>query len=80
MSRFVLNRKGVRELLVSPEMADVIGEFTDKALARAGGASAGYAANVMTHHRAVGRVYAYNSKGMRDNNESNTLLKALGND
>ena len=75
--RFVLDRKGVRELLTSPEMAEVIGEFTQDVLSRAGGGSAGYSANVMTQNRAVGRVYAYNDKGSKDNNENNTLLKAL---
>lgn len=76
--RFVLDRKGVRELLTSPEMASVIEEYTQEVLNRAGGGSAGYSANVMTQNRAVGRVYAYNSQGSKDNNENNTLLKALG--
>lgn len=74
---FKLNRKGVAELLKSPEMAEVIRDASDGVLQRAGGSSAGYSMNVQIHNRAVGRVYPYNATGQRDNNENNTLLKAL---
>lgn len=75
--KFVLNRKGVAELLKSEEMATVIREASDKVLGNAGGAAAGYSSNVQIHHRAVGRVYVLNEQGQKDNNENNTLLKAL---
>lgn len=78
-AKFVLNPKGVRELLTSPEMAKVINEHISRALTRLGG-SADYAGDVQIHNRVVGRVYTANSAGDRENNESNTLLKALGND
>ena len=74
-SRFVLNKKGVRELLTSPEMAAVIGEYTK---AVEGTAGDGYGSNVQTGHRAVGRVYPASPKASKDNSDNNTLLKAIG--
>ena len=76
-SGFKLDRKGVRELLTSAEMANVIREYSDHVLSNAGGASAGYGMNVQTGHRAVGRVYCRDEAGYADNSENNTLLKAL---
>lgn len=74
-ARFELNKSGVRELLKSSEMAEVIGEYTERVANNAG---AGYSHNVRTANRAVGRVFAETSAAKRDNNENNTLLKALG--
>lgn len=74
---FELNSAGVRELLQSSEMAEVVREFSGQVLANAGGSSAGYGMNVQTGNRAVGRVFCNDSKGLRDNSENNTLLKAL---
>lgn len=74
-SGFVLDRKGVRELLKSAEMQTVIGEYT-KAVENSAGD--GYASNVQTANRAVGRVYVASSKAAKDNSDNNTLLKALG--
>lgn len=74
---FVLDKKGVRELLTSPEMATVIGEYCDTVLQNAGGQSKGYTSNVQTSKRAVGRVYAFSGSAIKDNSENNTLLKAL---
>lgn len=76
--KFKLNSKGVRELLQSAEMQNVIRGYVNTVESNAGGGSAGYSGNVQVgKKRAVGRVYAYNSKGIADNNENNTLLKAL---
>lgn len=74
-SGFVLDRKGVRELLTSPEMAKVIGEYTQAVENAAGD---GYGSNVQTANRAVGRVYAASAKAAKDNNDNNTLVKAIG--
>jgi len=74
-SGFVLDRKGVRELLTSPEMAKVISEYT-KAVENTAGD--GYGSNVQIANRAVGRVYAASAKAAKDNSKNNTLLKALG--
>jgi hypothetical protein len=72
--KFELNRKGVRELLTSPEMAEVIREASQQVANNAGD---GYESNVQTANRAVGRVFAATDKAYKDNNENNTLLKAL---
>lgn len=72
--KFKLNTKGVRELLTSAEMASTIGEYTRIVANNAGD---GYESNVQTAHRAVGRVFASTKEAIRENSESNTLLKAL---
>lgn len=77
MSKFVLNRKGVRELFLSDEMKAVISEYSSSVCDNAGGGSKGYTFNVQAKNRAVGRVYAFNETGSKDNNENNTLLKSL---
>lgn len=74
---FELDRKGVRELLKSADMAKVIDEYTQRVCNNAGGPSSGYTSNVQTANRAVGRVFAFNSAALKDNSENNTLLKAL---
>jgi hypothetical protein len=71
---FELDRKGVRELLTSPEMAEVIREACQTV---AGNAGNGYSFNVQTANRAVGRVIADTAEARKENNENNTLLKAL---
>lgn len=73
--RFELNGAGVRELLQSPEMAELIGEQTAQVAGRAG---AGYAHDVQTHNRVVGRVYPDSKDAVKDNYKNNTLLNALG--
>ena len=72
--KFKLNRKGVRELLTSPEMAEVIRDASQRVANNAGD---GYESNVQTANRAVGRVVATTAEAYKDNNENNTLLKAL---
>ena len=71
---FVLDKKGVRELLQSAEMQTVIEEYTERVQSNAG---QGYSHNVKTVNRVVGRVIAESADARRDNNEHNTLLKAL---
>lgn len=74
MNKFELNKSGVRELLKSAEMAEVIDEYTSRVADNAGN---GYGHNVQTANRAVGRVFAESAEAERDNSENNTLLKAL---
>ena len=74
LKKFVLNRKGVRELLKSPEMATAVREAGERVEKNAG---SGYSLNVQTKNRAVCRVYAYTKDAVRDNYKNNTLLKAL---
>lgn len=72
--KFKLNGKGVRELFTSPEMAKVIGDASQRVANNAGD---GYESNVQTANRAVGRVVAVTAEAYKDNNENNTLIKAL---
>ena len=72
--KFELNGSGVRELLISAEMKQIITEATNIVQKNAGG---GYEGNVQVGNRAVGRVYAADYLARLDNYKNNTLLKAL---
>ena len=71
---FELNSAGVRAILQSEEMSTIIQEAASKVANTAG---IGYEANVQTHNRVVGRVEAVTKAARRENQKSNTLLKAL---
>lgn len=72
--KFELNGAGVRQLLVSAEMKQIITEKTNIVQGNAGG---GYEGNVVVANRAVGRVFATDYLARLDNYKNNTLLKAL---
>lgn len=76
VKKFKLNRQGVRELLQSPEMAQICQEEAEKVAARAG---EGYEVDT---HVGLNRVNASVSAATRaayyDNLKNNTLLMALG--
>ena len=72
--KFKLNGRGVRELFTSPEMAEVIRDASQRVANNAGD---GYESNVQIANRAVGRVVAATAEAHKDNNENNTLVKAL---
>lgn len=75
---FELNTAGVREMLQSEGMQVVIQNYTDRVLENCGGASAGYSADVRVgKNRAVGRVSADSASALRQNEDSNSLLKGL---
>lgn len=74
--RFVLNKEGVRELLQSPEMTNIISGYTDQITATAG---EGYEGDVKVgKNRIVGMIKAVSEEAKKDNEEHNTLLQALG--
>jgi len=76
--RFELNRAGVRELLQSDGMREVVQSYTDTVLANCGGTSAGYKADVIIgRNRATGRVSADGARAIRENENQNSLLKGL---
>ena len=70
-----LNSTGIREMLQSPEMQDILAEQAAEIASRCG---AGYASDkYMTPGRAVSSVYTETPEAIRDNLEHNTLLKGL---
>ena len=74
--RFELNEAGVRELLQSAEMNEIITAYTDQINAEAG---EGYEGDVQTgKNRIVGMVKAVSKEAIEDNEENNTLLRAIG--
>lgn len=74
-SKFKLNKKGVRELLQSKEMANVLDERATAIQQRCG---AGYEKSAYTGKTRVNvSVYAATAKAKRDNKKNNTLLKAV---
>lgn len=72
--RFELDSAGVRELLQSSEMVDVISSITATV---AGNAGDGYEYDTQVHNRVVGRVWAESKEAKRDNEDNNTLLRSL---
>lgn len=73
--KFKLNGAGVRELLKSGEMEQVVAQHAARV---AGTAGAGYdSTTFMTGTRVVGKAYADTWAAKRDNAKHNTLLKAL---
>ena len=71
--KFVLNRDGVRELMQSPEMQDVLVDFAGQVAERAGD---GYSVYVGTT-RANVSVRTETEEAMADNLDHNTLEKAI---
>lgn len=74
--KFKLNYKGVRELLLSPEMLNVVKKHADGIQQRAGD---GYevSAYASGKTRVNASVRAITDKAIKDNLENNTLLKAM---
>lgn len=74
--RFELDREGVRELLLSDEMAEVCESHAREIQQRAGD---GYELSVYKgRNRVNASVHAETDEALHDNYENNTLLKALG--
>lgn len=74
--KFELNRKGVRELLQSREMLNVVTKYAYQVQNRAGD---GYEVdNFVGFDRAHAVVYPKTQKAKSDNYDNNTLLKARG--
>lgn len=74
--RFKLDRAGVRALLKSGAMQDVLAEQADAVAGRCGG---GYETRSgMASTRALATVYPATAEARRDNHKNNTLEKALG--
>lgn len=75
LKKFVLNRKGVRELLQSDAISSAVRKAGETVKTNAG---EGYSLNMRTgKNRAICRVYAYSKEAINDAYENNTLLKAL---
>lgn len=73
--KFKLNGAGVRELLKSAEMREIVQRY---ASGTANAAGPGYASEVLNMGtRVVGKAYADTWEAKRSNAKNNTLLKAL---
>lgn len=73
--KFKLNKAGVRELLMSPEVANLM---ADEGQRVAGAAGDGYAFRMRsTGQRQAVNVYPDTFAAKRDNLKNNTLLKAV---
>jgi len=73
---FELNRAGVRELMKSSDMMDVVTEYARQIRSRAGD---GYeVSQYVGKSRVNASVYTDTYKAKKDNLEHNTLLKARG--
>ena len=73
--KFVLNREGVRELMQSPEAEAVCKSYADRALASLGD---GYIVTTYVGKtRANASVYAESYEAKLENNQHNTILKAV---
>lgn len=74
-SKFVLNRKGVSELMKSDSMQSILKEKATNIRNRCG---SGYKQDVFVgKNRANATVSADSYKAKRDNKKNNTLLKAI---
>lgn len=70
-----LNSAGIREMLLSAEMQQILGE---KAAEIAGRCGDGYASDTyMTPGRAIASVYAESKEAVKDNLDNNTILRNL---
>ena len=75
MGKFKLNREGIRSLLRSPGMAQILESRAKNIQNRCGD---GYGVNVYTGRNRVNvSVQAKNKKATKDNVKNNTLLKAV---
>ncbi|MBS4750971.1 hypothetical protein KG091_07755 [Carnobacteriaceae bacterium zg-ZUI78] len=73
--KFVLNRKGVAELMKSSEMQTILKEKATAIRARCGD---GYEQDVFVgKNRANAMVSAKTRKARKDNSKNNTILKAV---
>lgn len=76
LEKFVLDKKGVRELLKSSEIQQ---ECMNRAVAAAGQCGEGYAAEPRNYpERSGAAVRAVTYSARRDNLKNNTLLKVVG--
>lgn len=70
-----LNSSGIRELLRSKEMQELLGEKAEEIAGRCG---AGYSSDTyLTGGRAVASAFAESPAAVRDNLNNNTLLRSL---
>lgn len=75
MGKFKLNREGIRSLLRSPEMAQILESRAKNIQNRCGD---GYGVNVYAGRNRVNvSVQVKNKKAAKDNVKNNTLLKAV---
>ncbi len=73
--RIELNSAGIRELLRSDEMQELLGEQAAEIAGRCG---AGYSSDTyLTGGRAVASAFAESPEAIRDNLDNNTLLRSL---
>ncbi len=76
--KVTLNRSGVRQLLRSQEMMNLCTKYAYTAQAKLG---EGYEVSYMTgKNRVNAEVAAVSDAAIRENQENNTILKALGSD
>lgn len=76
---FVLNSKGVREMLKSAEAQAICMEYANAVANRAAAHSTGYVVETRNYpERAGAAVRADSVKARIDNSRNNTLLKSLG--
>jgi len=74
--KFVLNRAGVRELMQSDAMVNVLQSYASTAMASLGD---GYESSTYVgRNRANVRIEAVTSAAKKENSDNNTLLKAVG--
>lgn len=74
--KFVLNRAGVRELMQSDAMVNVLQSYANAAMASLGD---GYESSTYVgRNRANVRIEAVTSAAKKENSDNNTLLKAVG--
>lgn len=74
-TRFELNPAGVRELLRSKEMNDIVSKKAQQAQSRLG---PGYLTDTYTgKNRVNAMVWADSSQAKKENSENNSLLKAV---
>lgn len=70
-----LNTKGVRQLLKSHEMKNIVGDIAQNI---ANGAGEGYESDIKyMGTRVIASAYTATEKAMKDNKKNNTLRKAV---
>ncbi len=75
--KFVLNKRGVRELLKSPEMQNALGQAGGQVARRAGSGYSYSVHNRGAFNRAIAHVYPETEEAREDNYNNNTLLRSL---
>lgn len=74
-TRFELNPAGVRELLRSKQMNDIVSKKAQQAQSRLG---TGYSTDTYTgKNRVNAMVWAESAEAKKENSENNSLLKAV---